>query len=136
MYQEKRWIFYSVITSVKDISTNVNLYDWNHICFIFTDILISKQFIVLFRFPCHTIILWTLQKYEEYYEGEEEINKNFNTFVYNFRSMFGGHNTVQAQIGFPSKNGQYRLVGFWGATHNMTMVCTKNWWGSGESHIT
>nr|XP_034327562.1 inositol 1,4,5-trisphosphate receptor type 2 isoform X16 [Crassostrea gigas] len=40
--------------------------------------------------------------YEDYYEMEVEINKQLNVFAGNMKVAYGGPNTVQAQIGFPS----------------------------------
>jgi hypothetical protein len=41
--------------------------------------------------------------YEEYYEGEEEINRQLNVFAVNMKVAYGGVNDVQTQIGFSSK---------------------------------
>ncbi|XP_053404110.1 inositol 1,4,5-trisphosphate receptor type 2-like isoform X2 [Mercenaria mercenaria] len=41
--------------------------------------------------------------YEEYYEGEEEINTQLNVFAVNMKVAYGGVNDVQTQIGYPSK---------------------------------
>ncbi|XP_048744986.2 inositol 1,4,5-trisphosphate receptor type 2-like isoform X4 [Ostrea edulis] len=40
--------------------------------------------------------------YEEYYEMEEEINKQLNVFAVNMKVAYGGPNTVEAQTGFDS----------------------------------
>lgn len=45
--------------------------------------------------------------YEDYYEMEVEINKQLNVFAGNMKVAYGGPNTVQAQIGFPSNLGRY-----------------------------
>ncbi|ESO83880.1 hypothetical protein LOTGIDRAFT_236387 [Lottia gigantea] len=42
------------------------------------------------------------KKYEEYYAAEEEINVNLNVFVVNMELSYGGVNTVENQIGYPS----------------------------------
>lgn len=41
--------------------------------------------------------------YEEYYQGEEDINTQLNVFAVNMKVAYGGLNDVQTQIGFPSK---------------------------------
>ncbi|OWF37431.1 Inositol 1,4,5-trisphosphate receptor type 3 [Mizuhopecten yessoensis] len=48
--------------------------------------------------------------YDDYYEGENEINDQLNDFSMNMKKAYGGSNTVQAQIGFPS-DGPYSEVG-------------------------
>ncbi|XP_033730119.1 LOW QUALITY PROTEIN: inositol 1,4,5-trisphosphate receptor type 2-like [Pecten maximus] len=40
--------------------------------------------------------------YDSYYEAEDEINNQLNDFSMNMKKSYGGNNTVQAQIGFPS----------------------------------
>lgn len=49
--------------------------------------------------------------YEEYYEMEVEINKQLNVFAGNMKVSYGGPNTVQAQIGFPSNLAYSELGG-------------------------
>ncbi|XP_062567417.1 inositol 1,4,5-trisphosphate receptor type 3-like isoform X1 [Saccostrea cucullata] len=49
--------------------------------------------------------------YEEYYEMEEEINKQLNVFACNMKVAYGGPNTVQAQTGFPSDQDYSELGG-------------------------
>ncbi len=41
-------------------------------------------------------------KYGNYYSTEEQLNKQLNTFVTNFKTAYGGLNTVKYQIAFPS----------------------------------
>ncbi|XP_052783710.1 inositol 1,4,5-trisphosphate receptor type 1-like isoform X3 [Mya arenaria] len=41
--------------------------------------------------------------YEEFYEGEEEINRQLNVFAQNMKVSYGGINDLQTQIGWPSK---------------------------------
>ncbi|KAK6195687.1 hypothetical protein SNE40_001061 [Patella caerulea] len=42
------------------------------------------------------------KNYDEYYAAEEEINVNLNIFVVNMELSYGGLNTVEYQIGYPS----------------------------------
>ena len=50
------------------------------------------------------------QRYEQYYSGELILNEQFNQFAKNFSLVFGGLNTVQAQIGFPSQQGGFSIL--------------------------
>ena len=44
--------------------------------------------------------------YELEFSGEEEINEKLNQFTRSMKKCYGGVNTVQAQLGFPSDRGQ------------------------------
>ena len=44
----------------------------------------------------------------EYYENEEELNKSLEIFARNYSIIYGGFNTVQTQIGYPSNKGEYK----------------------------
>ena len=44
-----------------------------------------------------------LQGQREYYMGELELNEKLRTFAVNCSLLYGGHNTVQAQLKFKSK---------------------------------
>ena len=46
-----------------------------------------------------------LQKYEEYYSAEEELNNQLNVFAINYSMVYGGYNDVKTQLGFSSDNG-------------------------------
>ncbi|ELU07681.1 hypothetical protein CAPTEDRAFT_189050 [Capitella teleta] len=43
------------------------------------------------------------QKYLNQYDDEGDINEDFNMFAANVKKIFGGENTVEAQIGYPLK---------------------------------
>lgn len=43
------------------------------------------------------------KKYDEDYEKEEEINVLLNIFANNFAVIYGGENSVKAQIGYPNE---------------------------------
>ena len=51
-----------------------------------------------------------VEKYDEEFGGEEEINALLNQFTANMKKCYGGINTVQAQIAFPSLRGGSALV--------------------------
>ena len=54
-----------------------------------------------------------LKDYEDYYQYEEEINRQLNVFSVNMKTAYGGLNTVQAQIGYHSDAGKgHFLYGF------------------------
>ncbi|KAI0237949.1 hypothetical protein LSAT2_011439, partial [Lamellibrachia satsuma] len=42
------------------------------------------------------------KKYIEYYQQEEELNDQLNTFALNYSMVYGGPNTIRAQVGYPS----------------------------------
>ena len=48
-----------------------------------------------------------LQKYDEYYQLEEELNDKLNIYAINFSASYGGFNDVKTQIGFPCSAGTY-----------------------------
>ena len=47
----------------------------------------------------------SFQKYEDYYNTEEDINAKLNIFSVNMQMAYGGVNDVHTQIGFPSNKG-------------------------------
>ena len=47
-----------------------------------------------------------LQGQREYYSGELDLNEKLKTFAVNCSLLYGGHNTVQAQLKVKSKRGQ------------------------------
>ena len=49
--------------------------------------------------------LAVLQKYDEYYQLEEELNDKLNIYAINFSATYGGFNDVKTQIGFPCTDG-------------------------------
>ena len=59
-----------------------------------------------------------LQKYEEYYSAEEELNNQLNVFAINYSIVYGGFNDVKTQLGFASENGKY-------PSGTLTLHCSK-----------
>ena len=51
-------------------------------------------------------------KYEEKYAEEMNLNHNFNLFVKNIQSAYGGYNTAQSQIGAKYTKKERELDGF------------------------
>ena len=51
-----------------------------------------------------------LQKYDEYYQLEEELNDKLNIYAINFSASYGGFNDVKTQIGFPCSAGTYCVL--------------------------
>ena len=49
------------------------------------------------------------RSYEDYYQYEEEINRQLNVYAVNMKSAYGGMNTVHAQTGFGSDAGRCNL---------------------------
>lgn len=45
------------------------------------------------------------QKYEDYYNTEEDINAKLNIFSVNMQMAYGGVNNVHTQIGYASDKG-------------------------------
>ena len=43
--------------------------------------------------------------HKEYYQGELELNGKLRTFAVNCSLLYGGHNTVQAQLKMKTKRG-------------------------------
>ncbi|XP_067668084.1 inositol 1,4,5-trisphosphate-gated calcium channel ITPR2-like [Haliotis asinina] len=50
------------------------------------------------------------KRYEDYFDGEEDINTKLNVFAVNMHLAYGGVNDVQTQIGFPSRE-EYSEIG-------------------------
>ena len=57
-------------------------------------------------------ILFLCQDYEDYYETEEDINKQLNVFAVNMKVTYGGVNTVSVQTGYPSEAGWWLLMSY------------------------
>ena len=55
-----------------------------------------------------------MQGHREYYHGELELNAKLRTFAVNCSLLYGGHNTVQAQLKFKSKRRQYSIYMYTG----------------------
>ena len=47
-----------------------------------------------------------MQGHKEYYAAELELNAKLRTFAVNCSLLYGGHNTVQAQLKAKSKRGE------------------------------
>ena len=50
------------------------------------------------------------QKYEDYYNTEEDINAKLNIFSVNMQMAYGGVNNVHTQIGYASDKGTWIMV--------------------------
>ena len=55
------------------------------------------------------LYLFVLQGHKEYYAMELELNAKLRTFAVNCSLLYGGHNTVHAQLKFKSKRGKFSL---------------------------
>jgi hypothetical protein len=49
--------------------------------------------------------------HKEYYQAELELNSKLRTFAVNCSLLYGGHNTVQAQLKVKSKRGRCGVYG-------------------------
>ena len=50
---------------------------------------------------------WLWQGHKEYYQAELDLNAKLRTFAVNSSLLYGGHNTVQAQLKCKSKRRQW-----------------------------
>ena len=48
--------------------------------------------------------------HKEYYQGELELNAKLRTFAVNCSLLYGGHNTVQAQLKTKSKRSRQKHI--------------------------
>lgn len=51
--------------------------------------------------------LWNAQKYEEYYQQEEELNNQLNIFAINYSAIYGGYNDVKTQLHYNIDKGRH-----------------------------
>lgn len=53
-----------------------------------------------------------VQGHKEYYQAELDLNAKLRTFAVNCSLLYGGHNTVQAQLKYKSKRRTYEIASF------------------------
>ncbi len=60
--------------------------------------------------PVHLPYPYSSQGHKEYYQGELELNAKLRTFAVNCSLLYGGHNTVQAQLKFKGKRSKFFVI--------------------------
>lgn len=86
----------------------VSYYTWVEELSLPNQMYILKRLHAIFvTLKCHPL---HIQGHKEYYQGELELNARLRTFSVNCSLLYGGHNTVQAQLKYKLKRGQYSVL--------------------------